>query len=145
MFSWYTPIVKWYAEPLVGRNNMALSVPMVMHYYFGARSMDELKANARPVYRAHRENITQKAAKDGRSLLLYELGSGWQPLCEFLDRPVPDTPFPRVNGSKDITVRIALSHRRHIWRATVRLWKYISGVAIAGIAWYLASNWKWNL
>ena len=22
---------------------------------------------------------------------------GWVPLCEFLDRPVPDIPFPKVN------------------------------------------------
>ena len=25
--------------------------------------------------------------------------TGWEPLCKFLDLPVPDIPFPRVNDS----------------------------------------------
>ena len=25
--------------------------------------------------------------------------AGWEPLCKFLDLPVPDIPFPRVNDS----------------------------------------------
>jgi len=31
-------------------------------------------------------------------LLVYEVTQGWGPLCEFLDLPVPDTPFPHVNS-----------------------------------------------
>lgn len=31
-------------------------------------------------------------------LLVYEVKQGWQPLCEFLDVPVPDEVFPRVNS-----------------------------------------------
>ncbi|KXS97264.1 hypothetical protein AC578_38 [Pseudocercospora eumusae] len=72
MFSWYTPIVKWYAEPLVGRSNMALGLA---HYDFDAWSVDDLEANARLVYKVHREDIFEKAATDGRFLLLYEDGS----------------------------------------------------------------------
>lgn len=34
-------------------------------------------------------------------LIEYPLGSGWGPICEALDLPVPDTPFPRGNSSKD--------------------------------------------
>jgi hypothetical protein len=38
-------------------------------------------------------------------LLVYEVKQGWQPLCEFLDLPVPDKPFPRVN-TRDETKKI---------------------------------------
>jgi hypothetical protein len=31
-------------------------------------------------------------------LLIYEVKHGWQPLCEFLELPVPDTSFPRINN-----------------------------------------------
>jgi hypothetical protein len=31
-------------------------------------------------------------------LLVYNAGEGWGPLCEFLERPVPAVPFPRVNS-----------------------------------------------
>jgi hypothetical protein len=32
-------------------------------------------------------------------LLEFEVGQGWEPLCDFLDRPVPDAPFPRLNDT----------------------------------------------
>ncbi|MEM7345109.1 MAG: sulfotransferase family protein [Chloroflexota bacterium] len=35
-------------------------------------------------------------------LLIYEVKQGWEPLCEFLDVPVPNTPFPHVNESKEM-------------------------------------------
>ncbi len=30
-------------------------------------------------------------------LLVFDVKEGWEPLCKFLDVPVPDEPFPRVN------------------------------------------------
>lgn len=32
-------------------------------------------------------------------LLVFEVAQGWEPLCAFLDRPVPDGPFPSVNDT----------------------------------------------
>ena len=32
-------------------------------------------------------------------LLTLELGSGWEPLCEFLDCPIPNVPYPHGNSS----------------------------------------------
>jgi hypothetical protein len=39
-------------------------------------------------------------------LLVWSVSDGWEPLCEFLDRPVPDTPFPHLNDSKVYIDRI---------------------------------------
>ncbi|RFU36406.1 sulfotransferase family protein [Actinomadura logoneensis] len=36
-------------------------------------------------------------------LLVYEVKQGWEPLCAFLDVPVPDEPFPRVNDSAEFS------------------------------------------
>ena len=30
-------------------------------------------------------------------LLVFDVADGWEPLCDFLDVPVPDRPFPRIN------------------------------------------------
>jgi hypothetical protein len=35
---------------------------------------------------------------DPDRLLTYNVREGWKPLCQFLDKPVPDTAFPRVNS-----------------------------------------------
>jgi hypothetical protein len=37
---------------------------------------------------------------------VWSVGDGWEPLCEFLELPVPDTPFPHLNDSKVFAERI---------------------------------------
>ena len=32
-------------------------------------------------------------------LLVWQIGDGWEPICEFMDLPVPTEPFPHVNES----------------------------------------------
>ncbi len=39
-------------------------------------------------------------------LLVWSVGDGWEPLCRFLELPVPDTPFPHLNDSKVFADRI---------------------------------------
>ena len=34
-------------------------------------------------------------------LLVYQVSDGWEPLCEFLDVPVPDMEFPRINSRNE--------------------------------------------
>ena len=40
-------------------------------------------------------------------LLEFEVAQGWEPLCDFLDRPVPETPFPRLNDTATFQQRLA--------------------------------------
>ena len=42
----------------------------------------------------------------GERLLVWSVGDGWEPLCEFLELPVPDTPFPHLNDSKEFAERV---------------------------------------
>lgn len=39
-------------------------------------------------------------------LLVWSVGDGWEPLCQFLELPIPDTPFPHLNDSKVFAERI---------------------------------------
>jgi hypothetical protein len=39
-------------------------------------------------------------------LLVWSVQEGWEPLCEFLEVPVPDTPFPRLNDSRVFAERV---------------------------------------
>lgn len=34
-------------------------------------------------------------------LLVYDVSEGWEPLCTFLDTPVPDMEFPRINSRNE--------------------------------------------
>jgi hypothetical protein len=42
-----------------------------------------------------------KAMIDKDRLLVFEARQGWEPLCAFLNKPVPDTAFPRTNAKEN--------------------------------------------
>jgi Sulfotransferase domain len=48
------------------------------------------------VYEEHNEAVRREVPAD--RLLVFEVGEGWQPLCDFLGVPVPAEPFPRLNN-----------------------------------------------
>ena len=53
------------------------------------------RAKAIAFYNKHIEDV--KAAVPPEKLLVFSVDQGWGPLCQFLNVPVPDKPFPRVN------------------------------------------------
>lgn len=55
----------------------------------------EDRAHAIRVFEQHVAEV--KATIPSDRLLVFNVRDGWRPLCEFLGRPVPDEPFPRVN------------------------------------------------
>jgi hypothetical protein len=52
----------------------------------------------------HHEQV--KAAVPPDRLLVWEVGEGWEPLCEFLDVPVPDGPLPHANDRGEFVQRV---------------------------------------
>jgi hypothetical protein len=55
---------------------------------------------------AERHNEAVKAAIPADRLLVWDVKQGWEPLCEFLELPVPDDPFPNVNDSAEFVDRV---------------------------------------
>ncbi|MDH2427105.1 sulfotransferase family protein [Sphaerisporangium sp. TRM90804] len=66
-----------------------------------ATPADREPERAIELFEAHRERVV--AAIPAERLLVFDVREGWAPLCDFLDVPVPDEPFPRVNGTSDFT------------------------------------------
>ena len=65
-----------------------------------AKTLKQARQTSRDVYRDHYALIRRVTPKE--RLLEYELGSGWEPLCKFLGKEVPDVPFPHANESKTL-------------------------------------------
>jgi predicted naringenin-chalcone synthase len=57
------------------------------------------------VFERHRMEVME--AVPAEKLLIYDTRDGWEPLCEFLDVPVPKTPFPHLNGRDAFWTRFA--------------------------------------
>lgn len=110
----------------------------LLHYKFGrlmdpylrlsravwlADSKEQQAATAKDIYKAHYAEVRAKA-KPGQ-LLEYKLGDGWEPLCAFLGKPIPDQPFPNVNDS-------AMFHDIGHTAIKKGLWGLVSSLAVFG-------------
>lgn len=51
-------------------------------------------------YYRQREDMIRNSVAPER-LLVYRIGDGWEPLCDFLEVPVPATEYPRVNSRQE--------------------------------------------
>ncbi len=70
----------------------------------GLREHIEDRAWMTDFFRRHDAEV--KAAFPAERLLVYEVGSGWDPLCKFLGVPVPDAPYPAENSSAEFLARM---------------------------------------
>jgi hypothetical protein len=54
----------------------------------------------------NRHNAEVKAAIPPERLLVWSVTEGWEPLCEFLEVPIPGVPVPHINDRKEFLNRI---------------------------------------
>jgi hypothetical protein len=62
-------------------------------FVFGGDEIN--KENALEFFNSHNEKIKSLVPPD--RLLIFNVKDGWEPLCEFLNVPVPNEPFPWAN------------------------------------------------
>jgi hypothetical protein len=95
----------------------------------------EDKAYAIEVFERHNEEVKRHVPPE--RLLVYEVKEGWGPLCEFLDVPEPDEPFPRLNDTaqmqrgmksmKALTVAVRVALALSVAAALVLLLRRVRG------------------
>ena len=105
-------------------------------HWMGAPSAATMRATARQAYRDHYA-LVRRVTPPAR-LLEYRLGDGWPPLCAFLDKPVPDVPFPRVNDAEALQELLMGLVRRGLYNAAWRATKFLVCFAILGAGIWLA-------
>lgn len=66
------------------------------------------EATAVEAFERHTARVSAEVPAD--RLLVYRVGQGWEPLCEFLGVDVPDEPFPRLNDTE------AMLAKQEEWR-----------------------------
>ena len=61
------------------------------------RAMLQGKREAVEVFNSHVAEVKRFVPPD--RLLVFDVREGWFPLCAFLDKPIPDAPFPNINDA----------------------------------------------
>lgn len=56
---------------------------------------------AEKVFHAHNNEVMAIVPQE--QLLVYEVKDGWEPLCSFLDCPIPNEEFPHLNKKENFT------------------------------------------
>ncbi|KAL9023986.1 MAG: hypothetical protein Q9196_006843 [Gyalolechia fulgens] len=85
-------------------------------------SAEEMREVAKDRYREHYASVRRMVPQE--RLLEYRLGSGWEPLCAFLNKSVPNVEFPKVNETRSMHEKIAIITRRGLIKLLKRatLW-----------------------
>ncbi|KFA72155.1 hypothetical protein S40288_07084 [Stachybotrys chartarum IBT 40288] len=96
----YGPGVDWFIKGvgiIVGHRAGFAMQKALTGYFGGARTIAEFRRVSKKTYLRHYEHIKSIVPED--RLLIYRVGTdGWGPLCQFLDKPVPERQdFPFVN------------------------------------------------
>jgi len=86
----------------------AMTRALILDRTFDGRLDDP--AHAIDVYTRHNQAVRDEISAD--RLLVYETGSGWEPLCTFLDCPLPEQAYPRSNTREEF-------HDTRLWQSTI--------------------------
>ena len=87
------------------RAHQAMIVKLIRDDTFGG---DLSRENAIRVYDAHNQAVRREVPPE--KLLVFNAWDGWEPLCDFLDVPVPAAPYPRTNSTDEFRVRAGLAN-----------------------------------
>jgi hypothetical protein len=88
------------ADPVMARMRQIVR-DVVWDGEFTGRFSD--REHAIRVFDEHNEAVRREIPLD--RLLVFEVGQGWEPLCEFLRVPTPDEPFPHTNDRRSFAER----------------------------------------
>ncbi|HTA28089.1 MAG TPA: sulfotransferase [Bacteroidia bacterium] len=120
--SWYKSCMEtifWASKPNAGRIlNMMVRMPFssdlrkrlpVLKYNgslidkeFGNNLND--KARVLQSFQKRTEEVLATVPKE--RLLVFKVQDGWEPLCKFLNVPIPNTPFPRSNSKDEFIANV---------------------------------------
>ncbi|KXH64121.1 hypothetical protein CSAL01_10896 [Colletotrichum salicis] len=109
-----------------------------LKYTFDAETKNEVLEKARDGYRNHYATIRRETPPE--RLLNYNLKDGWEPLCAFLGKPIPDVPFSHVNDHEAYHEKLQVIIRKGLVAfARKATWVVVPGL-IGVAAYYFGSR-----
>jgi hypothetical protein len=89
-------------EPSWAAESLRTSRELILERALGGRADD--REHVIRCYEEHNAAVRREVPAD--RLILYEVGAGWQPLCDALDLPIPNEPYPNTNTTQDFQARM---------------------------------------
>jgi hypothetical protein len=101
--SWYASMSNTIFPLLMKSTDLeSVGLKLIAERVFGGILDDQAHAIA-----IYQDNIAEvQASFTSDRLLTFTLGDGWEPLCRFLDVPIPEVAFPSSNSTDDFNRRV---------------------------------------
>lgn len=106
--------------------------------FFRSKTKAEFEKNARAVYKSHYAEIRNLTPKE--RLLDFELKDGWEPLCAFLGKQVPNVPFPMVNEGEMASEKVAIVVKAAAWRLFSKVAGFLTVAGAIGLGVHLSKK-----
>mmetsp|Transcript_50666 Transcript_50666/g.62094 ORF Transcript_50666/g.62094 Transcript_50666/m.62094 type:complete len:287 (+) Transcript_50666:90-950(+) len=108
---WYTSVMKaiypmkkvmnrWFIKYVLGMAPVATFIDNVMWNLIFDDKAGKDKEYTMNKFDEWNNMVIDYVKKD--NLLVYQPGDGWEPLCTFLGKPIPDVPYPRSNSKENV-------------------------------------------
>lgn len=98
---WYDSTQKTILSPVfsefLARSPFGEMIQKTVWNFFGGETHD--RAHLIERFESHIEEVKRGVSED--RLLVFEAKQGWEALCAFLELPIPDAPYPRVNSREE--------------------------------------------
>lgn len=107
---------------------------------FKAVFNDDFEKNGRQAFREQYASVRAMVPKD--KLLEFQIGEGWDRLCDFLEVPIPNVEYPNTNEAAAFRDRNRLRFRLALQRGLPRLIMTVLTIILAGmwILWLLQQS-----
>jgi len=90
------------------RKFSAMNMHLIDYVFDGSMEKDDCIQR----YSQHIDEVKATVSKE--RLLVYSVTEGWEPLCRFLEHPVPEIPFPHANaGITELRAKIVEQFWQH--------------------------------
>ncbi|KAK4503081.1 hypothetical protein PRZ48_006508 [Zasmidium cellare] len=140
VFDWILiPWDKDFAAPYVPLLRRIMEIWCGNVPYSQAKDFEAMEPRLRKRYLAHNAECLALAKAQGRPVLEFEASMGWEPLCRFLGKEVPEGAYPHVNEG-DYVVDL---HKGIVWmrlKATFGTSVVVLGLGAVGAA---VGAWWW--
>ncbi|KAK2028144.1 hypothetical protein LX32DRAFT_640276 [Colletotrichum zoysiae] len=109
----------------------------MLRKYWDSVFMGDFDKNAKRVFLSHNERVRSLVHPD--RLLEFRMSDGWEPLCKFLDCPIPAGPFPHVNEGDSFIKRVSRRNRLQLCNV---LFRWSTWVLSCWILYTLTRGWR---
>ncbi len=112
--------------------------PMATSLFNGYFRQKPFEETGKTTFVEHYDGVRKLVPKE--RLLEYRVGEGWTRLCEFLDQPVPEEEFPRINDTKSFGDRMRVIIQLALLRFLKRVAPVVGALGAGGVALYFVKG-----